>query len=156
MLGKVRIAKLCAIFLLNLNFVGNIFVGGELDENGRYFLPGKKYPLTLLPILDELDVPSVFRRTHYLKFIFKCVFFEGHCDLIGKWLKPRAMAALFGTCLGCTPFQERNLERWLLGLIDANPTLFRAAMVKVCVDMDVPVGQEDFALLGPFLPTKNS
>jgi hypothetical protein len=56
-------------------------------KEDRYELPGIRYPLVLWPFLDRLDVPSVFEKKHYLTFLFKCVFFQGHCDLMGKWLK---------------------------------------------------------------------
>jgi hypothetical protein len=63
----------------------------------------------------------------------------------------RAVAALFGTCLVCTPFQEEKVEEWLLELIDGNPTLFRAAMVKICHDLELPIQPKDLQLLQPYL-----
>jgi len=57
------------------------------------------------------------------------------------------MAGLFGNCLACTEFQKQHLNEWLELLIDQNPQEFRAAMIKVCVDLELPVGEEDLRLI---------
>lgn len=80
------------LFILAITWLfvaGNKFKSNttQKEEQGRYILPGKVFPLYPFPFLDQLDVPSIFSHRHYLTFIFKCVFFEGYCDLMGKWLK---------------------------------------------------------------------
>jgi len=67
------------------------------------------------------------------------------------YILARTLAALFGTCLVCTENQQENMERWLLTLIDHNRDLFRIAMIKVCVDMNLPVAQDERNRIIPFL-----
>lgn len=62
-----------------------IAVSGEDEE--KFELRGPKYPLELLPIIDDFNIEDVFTRRNYMKFLLKCVFFEGPCDFVGKWLK---------------------------------------------------------------------
>jgi hypothetical protein len=60
------------------------------------------------------------------------------------------MAGLFGKCLVCTEFQQDHMSEWLELLVDSNPQEFRAAMVKVCVDLELPVGEKDLRLIQPY------
>lgn len=55
------------------------------EEN--FVLRGPLFRLELLPLIDEIDIESAFTKRNYMKFLLKCVFFEGPCDLVGKWLK---------------------------------------------------------------------
>lgn len=58
-----------------------------VQEDDRFELRGPKYPLELFPIIDELNIEKAFTKRTYMVFLLKCVFFEGPCDLVGKWLK---------------------------------------------------------------------
>lgn len=47
------------------------------------------------------------------------------------------------------------MEKWLLTLIQYNQDLFRLAMVKVCIDMNVVVPEDEKNRIIPFLNKKD-
>ncbi len=62
------------------------FAHPTIDDD-NFELKGPKYPLDLMPIIDDIQIERAFTMRNYMKFLMKCVFFEGHCDFVGKWLK---------------------------------------------------------------------
>lgn len=58
-----------------------------ITDDDKFELKGPKYPLDLMPIIDDVQIERAFTMRNYMKFLMKCVFFEGHCDFVGKWLK---------------------------------------------------------------------
>jgi len=75
------------LFLLIFSTTTLFHLESCIAQPPTYRLKGPVYPLTPFPLLDSLNVPQAFKNRNYLKFLLKCVFFEGHCDIMGKWLK---------------------------------------------------------------------
>jgi len=48
---------------------------------------GEVYPLQYQPEVDALDISWYFRNERLIKLQVKCLFYNGPCDIVGRWLK---------------------------------------------------------------------
>jgi len=91
----------------------------------------KKEPkLRVQPELDGVDVAKYLQNERLVRLQFKCLIFDGPCDIVGKWAKPRVKGILLRRCDYCTKTQEKWIEDWYDILIDRFPEMYKAAVLK--------------------------
>ncbi|CAG7829505.1 unnamed protein product [Allacma fusca] len=102
-----------------------------------------EYTARLQPELDAIDVDSYLKNERFFNLQMKCILFEGPCDSVGRWLKPRVAPALLGDCFKCTQKQAKSMDKILEYIQDTRPDLYRAAIAKYLQNSGIQVSQED-------------
>jgi len=141
-LCNFAILTLTSVLLVSISSAASAaLLGGDLPlppiENE------KQYPLRLQPELDGLDISHILKNERLLNFQIKCILYNGPCDVIGRWVKPRVRAGILGECLKCTKVQQGWMDEWMDKMINERPDLYRAAVAKYITNVGIAIPQEE-------------
>jgi len=124
------------MYCINLALIVSIAIGIALCAPS----PQK---LRIQPELDSLDVPKYLQNERLVRLQFKCLIFDGPCDIVGRWAKPRAKGLLLGTCEMCTETQQGWITTWFDILTEKFPDMYRAAVAKYIQNEGIAIDQEE-------------
>jgi len=127
-------------------FVPLLLVG--IITNGYPISPSNssnalRHGIRLQPELDKIDIEAYLKNTKALKIQVQCLIFDGPCDWVGRWLKPRAAAALLGECLLCTEHQKIQLPK-IMSFIQVNfPEEFKLGIKKYLFQFGIAIPSDE-------------
>jgi len=123
----------------------NAKIKGTQDYRSRdhYIMRGTHWPLRMQREVDSLDIQLYFRNERIAKLQIMCIFFNGPCDVLGRWAKARVVPGVYGICDNCTKHQKKMLPGWIAMIGERYPALFRAAFAQWLLDNGYPVPLEE-------------
>ncbi|CAG7722553.1 unnamed protein product [Allacma fusca] len=90
----------------------------------------KVYPARLQPELDSINVDHYLKNERLMNLQIKCVLYNGPCDVVGRWVKPRVAASFYGQCPLCTPKQELDVQKIIAYMQEKRPEEYKLAVSK--------------------------
>jgi len=88
------------------------------------------YPPRYQPELDRLSLEKYIADDYLFSMHINCLLYDGPCDPVGRWMKPRMASYFLSSCILCTPNQERESTQFMTWLYENHPQLFRIGIAK--------------------------